>query len=70
MHLELCRGYTTGPGHISSYVSKVAQSWRVAGDNQDDWENGTQRTIESFVNNSKLGGPYGWNYGVRHKIYS
>eukprot|EP00039_Didymoeca_costata_P009107 m.120525 g.120525 ORF g.120525 m.120525 type:complete len:443 (+) comp14365_c0_seq1:108-1436(+) len=63
MHLELCRGYTMGPGSISAYVSKVAQSWRVAGDNQDNWEGGTDKTIESFVNNSRLGGPYGWNYG-------
>lgn len=63
IHLELCRGYATGPGKISGYVSKVAQSWRVAGDNRDDWEGGTARTIESFVNNSKLGGPFGWNYG-------
>ena len=90
MHLELCRGYKQGPGELSEYVPKVSQSWRVAGDNQDDWEDGTRcvcarllfisgafycsvfycwnfslcrRTIEDFVNNSKLGGPYGWNYG-------
>ncbi len=50
----------TGPGKLSSYVPKVAQSWRVAGDNQDDWADGTRRTIESFVNNSNLGGPYGY----------
>jgi len=63
IHLELCRGYTTGPGKISSYVSKVAQSWRVTGDIHDDWESGTASTIELLVNNSKLGGPFGWNYG-------
>ena len=42
MHLELCRGYKQGPGELSEYVPKVSQSWRVAGDNQDDWEDGTR----------------------------
>ena len=54
-----------GAGEISPYVSKVAQSWRVAGDNRDDWRGGTRVAIESFVNNSRLAGPHGWNYGAR-----
>eukprot|EP01012_Entosiphon_sulcatum_P025111 TRINITY_DN3037_c0_g1_i1.p1 TRINITY_DN3037_c0_g1~~TRINITY_DN3037_c0_g1_i1.p1 ORF type:complete len:421 (-),score=56.93 TRINITY_DN3037_c0_g1_i1:47-1213(-) len=60
IHLELCRGYPTP--NIPPYVVEVANSWRITGDHQDQWDN-TMHVIEGFASPSNQGGPYNWNYG-------
>jgi hypothetical protein len=59
MHLELCRGYPYPPA-TPEYVAKVANSWRIARDHHDEWEDSDQHSsphaIDSFIGNSKIAG--------------
>eukprot|EP00053_Salpingoeca_punica_P007121 m.65832 g.65832 ORF g.65832 m.65832 type:complete len:421 (-) comp14009_c0_seq1:350-1612(-) len=60
MWLELCRGYDHPL--IPPYVAQVAQSWRVTGDHQDNWNN-TKGVLAAFMKPTNPGVPYAWNYG-------